>query len=178
MDCTLDTNVSEIRISGDGSVLFCPNRGHDTVATFQLASADGALQQMGRYETQHVPQAIELTPDSKTLYSAGGDSTGTSFPAKYGTYPCPAGQLQYVSPLPNTKTKPTGHLNCDNTRSTAGRQARHDDNLSCRWRGSRSNRDPAPRQRGCTTARARLDKCGCVVTQEVFTQLHRALCVK
>lgn len=84
VDCTLDTNVSEIRVSKDGSVLFCPNRGHDTVATFQLRGVDGAMLQAGRYKTQHIPQAIELAPDSKTLYSAGGVSTGTSFPAEDG----------------------------------------------------------------------------------------------
>ena len=84
IDCTLDTNVSEIRISNDGATLFCPNRGHDTIATFQLDATDGAMLQMRRYETQHIPQAIELTPDGQTLYSAGGVSTGTSFPADGG----------------------------------------------------------------------------------------------
>jgi 6-phosphogluconolactonase (cycloisomerase 2 family) len=61
-DCTLDTNVSEIRVSNDGSALFIPNRGHDTVATFELAD-DGTLLPKERYATKHIPQAIELTPD-------------------------------------------------------------------------------------------------------------------
>ena len=86
IECTLDTNVSEIRISGDGMVLFCSNRGHDTVATFELGGLDGMLLQKGRYETKHIPQAIELTSDGNTLYAAGGDSTGTSFPAESGTF--------------------------------------------------------------------------------------------
>ena len=84
-ECTLDTNVSEIRISGDGLVLCCSNRGHDTVATFELG-LDGMLLQKERYETKHIPQAIELTSDGNTLYAAGGDSSGTSFPAESGTF--------------------------------------------------------------------------------------------
>ena len=79
-DCTADTNVSEIRVSSDGLALFCPNRGDDTVATFQLTEGTGGLDPAGRYPTAHIPQAIELTPDGATLYAAGGVSTGTSFP--------------------------------------------------------------------------------------------------
>ena len=116
-ECTLNTNVSEIRVSGDGLALFCSNRGHDTVATFQLAGPDGALLHSKRYKTQHIPQAIELTPDSTTLYAAGGGSTGTSFPAEVGT------RLTSIRLLCLVVTDIA-------TRDTAFRSTRHHDSFS------------------------------------------------
>jgi 6-phosphogluconolactonase (cycloisomerase 2 family) len=69
----LTSATSEIRVHPSGALVFCPNRGHNSVATIACDPAGGGVRGPAALApTRHVPQAIELDPAGRTLYAAGG----------------------------------------------------------------------------------------------------------
>lgn len=66
---------SEIRVHPNGRFVFAANRGHDSIAVFARAAADGKLALVEIVPTGgRVPRNFALTPDGKWLLSAHQES--------------------------------------------------------------------------------------------------------
>ena len=62
---------SQIQMTADGSLLFVPNRGHNSIASFKVDAQTGALTAAGRASTEAVPSAFSLDPQGKFVFGAG-----------------------------------------------------------------------------------------------------------
>ncbi|MDD9989256.1 MAG: beta-propeller fold lactonase family protein [Spirochaetaceae bacterium] len=69
-----ENTCSQIRITPDGTSLFAPNRGHDSIAGFALDARTGALSLREIVPTEPVPRACQLDPAGRLLLAAGQDS--------------------------------------------------------------------------------------------------------
>ena len=67
-------SCSQIHIVPSGRFLYAPNRGHNSVASFDVDAATGRLTATGRVPTEPVPRAFNLDPDGGFLFVAGLDS--------------------------------------------------------------------------------------------------------
>ena len=65
---------AQIRITPDGTSLFAPNRGHDSIANFALDPDTGALSLRETVPTEPTPRACQLDPTGRLLLAAGQDS--------------------------------------------------------------------------------------------------------
>ena len=70
-DYSGNNTCSQIRVSPDGALLFAPNRGHDSIASFRVDAATGRLTAADRVGTEPVPRAFGLDPDGRFLFAAG-----------------------------------------------------------------------------------------------------------
>ena len=61
---------SQIQFSPDGSLLFVPNRGHNSIASFTV-SAEGRLTPADHAATEAVPSAFSLDPSGRFVFAAG-----------------------------------------------------------------------------------------------------------
>ena len=61
---------SQICITPDGTTLFVPNRGHDSIANFALDPMTGALSLREIVPTEPVPRACQLDPSGRILLAA------------------------------------------------------------------------------------------------------------
>ena len=62
---------SQIQMTPDGSLLFVPNRGHNSIASFAVDPGTGALTAAGRASTEAVPSAFSLDPQGRYVFGAG-----------------------------------------------------------------------------------------------------------
>jgi 6-phosphogluconolactonase len=65
---------AEIKIHPSGKFLYVANRGHDSLARFDVDEA-GKLTARGQTPTEQTPRSFDLDPDGRYLY-AGGESSG------------------------------------------------------------------------------------------------------
>ncbi|MBT3341854.1 MAG: lactonase family protein [Gemmatimonadetes bacterium] len=68
-----ENTTAEITISADGQHLYASNRGHDTLALFDVAE-DGSLSLKAHYDTEATPRFFYLDPTGKWMLSVGQDS--------------------------------------------------------------------------------------------------------
>ena len=61
---------SQIQFSPDGSLLFVPNRGHNSIASFAVGG-DGMLRPAAHVDTEAVPSAFSLDPAGRFVFAAG-----------------------------------------------------------------------------------------------------------
>ena len=61
---------SQIQFSPDGSLLFVPNRGHNSIASFTV-DAEGRLTPADHAATEAVPSAFSLDPSGRFVFAAG-----------------------------------------------------------------------------------------------------------
>jgi len=61
---------SQIQFSPDGSLLFVPNRGHNSIASFTV-DAEGRLTPADHAATEPVPSAFSLDPSGRYVFAAG-----------------------------------------------------------------------------------------------------------
>jgi 6-phosphogluconolactonase len=61
---------SQIQFSPDGSLLFVPNRGHNSIASFTV-DPEGRLTPAGHAATEAVPSAFSLDPSGRFVFAAG-----------------------------------------------------------------------------------------------------------
>ena len=66
-------STAEIAVTPDGRHLYGSNRGHDSLAHFEVA-ADGRLTARGHTPTEATPRFFDLDPTGRYLYSAGQGS--------------------------------------------------------------------------------------------------------
>ena len=71
---------SQIQFSPDGSLLFVPNRGHNSIAAFAV-DGEGMLTPAAHAATEAVPSAFSLDPAGKFVFAAG---SATNRLAAYG----------------------------------------------------------------------------------------------
>ena len=61
---------SQIQFSPDGSMLFVPNRGHNSIAAFAV-DGEGMLTPAAHADTEAVPSAFSLDPSGSFVFAAG-----------------------------------------------------------------------------------------------------------
>ena len=61
---------SQIQFSPDGGLLFVPNRGHNSIASFTV-DAEGRLTPADHAATEAVPSAFSLDPSGRYVFAAG-----------------------------------------------------------------------------------------------------------
>ncbi len=74
---------SQIQFSPDGKLLFGPNRGHNSIASFTV-DGEGRLTPADHASTEAVPSAFSLDPSGRYVYAAG---SATGQLASYGIDP-------------------------------------------------------------------------------------------
>ena len=67
---SLRNTCSQIQFSPDASLLFVPNRGHNSIASFAV-DGDGLLKPAAHAETEAVPSAFSLDPSGRYVFAAG-----------------------------------------------------------------------------------------------------------
>lgn len=95
-DFTPPNTAADIHISSDGKFLYASNRGHDSIAIFQLNPDDGGLTLLG-HQLMHGggPRNFSLSPDENYLVVTNKDTHNiVSFERDQNT-----GMLKYVSQI-------------------------------------------------------------------------------
>jgi len=67
-------SCAQIHIAPSGRFLYAPNRGHNSMACFEVDSGTGRLTSLGQVPTEPIPRAFGIDPQGKFLYSAGLES--------------------------------------------------------------------------------------------------------
>ena len=67
-------SCAQIRINPSGTMLFAPNRGHNSIACFRIDQDSGYLERTAIVPSEPVPRALNLDPSGNFLYAAGLDS--------------------------------------------------------------------------------------------------------
>lgn len=70
-----DTNkCADIHISPNGKYLYASNRGHESIAAFEIESTTGKISLINIYPTVNTPREFDLDPTGQYLYAAGESS--------------------------------------------------------------------------------------------------------
>lgn len=69
-----DNACAEIRIRPGARHLYVSNRGHDSLAGFEIDSTDGSLKPTGLFPTEATPRSFDIDPGGRFLYAAGESS--------------------------------------------------------------------------------------------------------
>ncbi len=67
---TVRNTCSMIQFNGDASLLFVPNRGHNSIASFAV-DGEGMLRPAAHADTEAVPSAFGLDPSGRFVFAAG-----------------------------------------------------------------------------------------------------------
>ena len=67
-------SCAQIRINPSGTMLFAPNRGHNSIACFHIDQDSGYLERTAIVSSEPVPRALNVDPSGNFLYAAGLDS--------------------------------------------------------------------------------------------------------
>lgn len=62
---------AEIKIHPAGKFLYVSNRGHDSIARFEVDSRSGELTSIGQTPTEKTPRSFDLDPSGNLLYVCG-----------------------------------------------------------------------------------------------------------
>lgn len=62
---------AEIKIHATGKFLYVSNRGHDSIARFQIDGGTGKLTAQGQTATEKTPRSFDLDPSGNLLYVCG-----------------------------------------------------------------------------------------------------------
>jgi 6-phosphogluconolactonase len=65
---------AEIRLHPSNRFLYVSNRGHDSIAAFQVDKETGRLTSLGQTPTEKTPRSFDVSPSGKFLYAAGESS--------------------------------------------------------------------------------------------------------
>ena len=65
---------ADIEITSDGRFVYASNRGHDSIAAFEVDLKTGELKRAGRFSTGQTPRSFNLSPDGNWLVAAGQKS--------------------------------------------------------------------------------------------------------
>ncbi|GKX54656.1 6-phosphogluconolactonase [Leminorella grimontii] len=72
---TQRNDASEVEVHPSGRFLYAANRGHDSIAVFEISQYDGGLSPIGWVPCGgKTPRFTTLSPDGRTFYSANEDS--------------------------------------------------------------------------------------------------------
>jgi 6-phosphogluconolactonase len=65
---------AEIRLHPSNRFLYVSNRGHDSIARFQIDQNTGAMTSLGQTPTEKTPRSFDIDPSGKFLFAAGESS--------------------------------------------------------------------------------------------------------
>jgi 6-phosphogluconolactonase len=65
---------AEIRLHPSNRYLYVSNRGHDSIAGFQIDKDSGRLTALGQTPTERTPRSFDIDPSGKFLFAAGESS--------------------------------------------------------------------------------------------------------
>lgn len=93
--------VADIHLSPDGQHLYVSNRGHNSIAHFQLDQQNGKLKAQGHYSTAgDFPRNFAVHPNGQYLYAANQNSSNISwFSIETDGSLLPAGELKTGTPV-------------------------------------------------------------------------------
>ena len=66
-----DNACADLELTPNAKWLFASNRGHNSLACFQVDSDNGRLRSVARTATETTPRQFSITPDGRHLYAAG-----------------------------------------------------------------------------------------------------------
>ena len=69
-----ENSTSQLRVHPSGKFLYAPNRGHDSVACFNIDENSGELSLIGRVPTEDHVRGIEVDPQGRFFFAAGAIS--------------------------------------------------------------------------------------------------------
>lgn len=99
---------ADIHVTPNGRFLYASNRGHDSIAAYEIHPESGMMRFIGRYETEPVPREFEIDLTGRYLFSAGQRSgklaaytinPDTGALTRIGTYDTPENPL-WVTAVP------------------------------------------------------------------------------
>lgn len=67
----LANTCAQIRLTKDGRFLYVSNRGHNSLALFEVDRQSGNLRRQGWQSTESIPRAFGISADDKFLFCAG-----------------------------------------------------------------------------------------------------------
>ena len=68
------SKCADIHITPDNRFLYASNRGHESIAAFEINPGDGSLITIGQYSTVNSPREFDIDPTGTFLYAAGETS--------------------------------------------------------------------------------------------------------
>jgi 6-phosphogluconolactonase len=94
-DFTKPNTCARMELHPNGKFLYASNRGHDSIAGFEIDSADGKLTPIGNFPTEKTPRGFSIDPSGKFLVAAGESADllavysieGNGRLKRIGTYP-------------------------------------------------------------------------------------------
>ncbi len=70
-----ETNTTaDIELTPDGRFAYVSNRGHDSIAGFEVNPQTGQLNSLGQFPTERTPRSFNIHPSGRSLYAAGQHS--------------------------------------------------------------------------------------------------------
>lgn len=67
----LANTCAQIRLTNDGRFLYVSNRGHNSLALFEVERPSGNLRRLGWQATESIPRAFGISSDDRFLFCAG-----------------------------------------------------------------------------------------------------------
>ena len=67
----LANTCAQIRLTSDGRFLYVSNRGHNSLALFEVERPSGNLRRLGWQSTESIPRAFGISSDDRFLFCAG-----------------------------------------------------------------------------------------------------------
>lgn len=67
-------SCAHLELSPSGRFLYAANRGHNSLAGYQVDRESGRLVGIGQTPTEAIPRSFNISPDEKFLYAAGQES--------------------------------------------------------------------------------------------------------
>ena len=71
---TGSNTCADIEMVPSGRFLYASNRGHDSIAAFQVDRSSGRIRTIGRFATEKTPRSFTIDPSGRFLFSAGQGS--------------------------------------------------------------------------------------------------------
>ncbi|MEM9463003.1 MAG: lactonase family protein [Myxococcota bacterium] len=69
-----DNTCADVHVTPDGRFVYVSNRGHDSLAMFEVDPDTGLLTSLGQVATEPRPREFEVSPRGRYVYAAGQDS--------------------------------------------------------------------------------------------------------
>ncbi len=70
-DFTDNNSCAHLEIHPSGSFLYAANRGHDSIAMFQVNQLTGRIRGIGQVATEKTPRSFNVEPSGRFLFAAG-----------------------------------------------------------------------------------------------------------
>jgi 6-phosphogluconolactonase len=73
-DFTAGNSCAHLELHPSGSFLYAANRGHDSIAMFQVNQLTGKIRSIGQVSTEKTPRSFNIEPSGRFLFAAGQGS--------------------------------------------------------------------------------------------------------